>query len=397
MRIRRYPPLLLMILLLGSCGGSSQGPGAMVAPPPPVVVSPNAADHPDFLCDGSEDDVEINRALRRADSTASRTVRLGPGTYHIQHGIIVTNGLTLRGAGAATVLRLDDNAPTMASVAGIVRLKDDTKRGSAKRVHNVTLEDFVVDGNRANQAVGVDEKKYGFYAEGESLVFRRLVARNCAGYGFDPHSFADTVGTTLALIEDCEAHGNAADGFTLDHVERSTFRRNHAHDNDRHGINLTGGTADVALSDSRSVRNGATGLMAQNGTRRIVIDGCELAANALEGIYLRDADGCRVLGNRVKGNSRSGIVLRLTDSATVSGNDLADNDAAALGYVVVLLDSATVNTVRSNSVFGASARGGVVEDGTADYNVVSDNVIGVRSRPVFLIGPHSSQSGNTLR
>src|SRR5262245_50976349 len=139
--IRRYT-LYILLFVLGSCGGSSQGPGAVLAPSPGVVVSPNAADPPDILCVGSEDDVGINRALRKADSTASRTVLLKPGTYHLQRSVIVTSGLTLRGSGPATVLRLDDNAPAMTTNAGIVRLKDDSKRGLAKRVRNVTLQDF---------------------------------------------------------------------------------------------------------------------------------------------------------------------------------------------------------------------------------------------------------------
>jgi parallel beta-helix repeat protein len=394
---RRSRPLLFVLFLITSCGGSSQGPSSILLPPPALVVSSNQADQPDFLCDGVEDDVEINRALRRSDSTSSRTVLLKPGTYHLMRNVIVTSGLTLRGSGPTTVLRLDDNAPTMITIAGIIRLKDDAKRGTAKRVRSVVLEDFVVDGNRANQPAGLDEKKYGFYAEGDSLVFRRLVARNCGGYGFDPHSFSDTIGTSITTIEDCESYGNALDGFVLDRVERSTFRRNHSHDNDRHGINLTGGTNGVTLSDSRSLRNGATGIVAQNGTHHVAIEACELADNGLEGVYLRDADASRLSGNRVKRNGRSGMVLRLTDSATVSGNDLADNDGAQLGYAVIVLDSASVNTVRSNSIMGATARGGVLEDGTADYNVVADNVIGVRSRPVFLIGLHSTQSGNILR
>src|SRR5437773_11195729 len=74
---------LVMLALLSSCG-SSGGPGSIVAPPkslPATVVSRSAADHPDFLCDGVDDDVEINQALRIADTTAGRTVLLKTGTY----------------------------------------------------------------------------------------------------------------------------------------------------------------------------------------------------------------------------------------------------------------------------------------------------------------------------
>ena len=154
------------------------------------------------------------------------------------HGISVTTNVTLRGSGPNTIIRLDDHAPTMLSVAGIIRAKDDLKSGSERRVQHVTIEDLVVDGNRANQSSTSDEKKFGFYAEGDFIVLRRLIAKNCAGYGFDAHAHADVIPTTNLLIEDCEAYGNQSDGFTLDMVENSRFLRNYAHDNDRHGINL---------------------------------------------------------------------------------------------------------------------------------------------------------------
>src|SRR5262249_24473713 len=166
---------------------------------------------------------------------------------------------TLKGSGPNTMLRLADNAPTMLNFAGIVRAKDDTQSGAGRRVQHVTIEDFVVDGNRANQWPLADEKKFGFYAEGDFVTLRRLVAKNCAGYGFDPHAHSDSIPTTNLLIEDCESFGNAFDGFTLDMCRNSTFQRNHAHDNDRHGINLVTGSSDLLIANNRSIHNGATG------------------------------------------------------------------------------------------------------------------------------------------
>ena len=394
----RRPLALLLLALLSSCG-SGKGPGSVVAPAPiaGIVVSRDAASRPDYLCDGVDDDVEINEALRSADTTKSRTVLLEAGTYRVTRSVIVTSNLTLRGSGAATVITLVDNAPSMVSTAGIIRLKDDARRGPDKRVRNVTLEDFVVDGNRANQPTAIDEKKYGFYAEGDTIVFRRLTARNCAGYGFDPHSTSDTVPSTHITIEDCEAFGNATDGFALDMVQSSTFRRNHAHDNGRHGINLTSTTTGVTLSDSRSIRNGGTGIVVQNGTHDIVLQACELANNALVGIFLRDADGCGLLGNTLRDNSRSGIVLRLSDHTTITGNHIAESDTGSAGRAVVLLDSATVNVVRSNTILSETARFGLLETGTSDYNTVTDNFFDVSNPPIVLIGPHSIQSGNVVR
>jgi parallel beta-helix repeat protein len=318
-----------------------------------------------------------------------------PGTYHVQHGINVLSNVTLRGSGPNTVIRLDDNAPSMITTAGIVRAKDDSQNGSGRRVQHVTIEDLVVDGNRTTQAPGNEEKKFGFYAEGDFITFRRVVAKNCAGYGFDPHAHSDSIASTNVLIEDCEAYGNQLDGFALDMLSNSTFRRNYAHDNDRHGINLVTSTRQVTLTDNRSLRNGATGVMAQNGTHDVVIQSSELGENALQGVFLRDADGCTVLGNTFRNNRRSGLLLRLTDNATITGNTFTENDTGSVGRAVVTLDSSTVNVVGTNTIFSLKARQGVLEIGTSDFNQVNNNIITVTTgQHVVLIGPHSTQSGN---
>src|SRR5262249_13634208 len=151
------------------------------------------------------------------------------------------------------------------------------------------------------------------------------------------------------------------------------------------------------LSNSRSIRNGATGLVAQNGTHDIVVQSCELANNAFEGIYPRDADGCSVLGNTLTENARSGITLRLSDRTTVADNKLEMSDPGGAARAVGLVDRATVNLVRSNTSVIATGHAGVLEAGTSDYNTVRDNVIDVESNPIVLIGPHSSQTGNVER
>jgi parallel beta-helix repeat protein len=394
--LRKYAALVLVVLL-ASCGGSGKGPTSAVAPSADtlaLVVSPDPADHPDYLVDGVADDVDINLAIRSADSASHWTVVLKPGTYHVQHGISVITNVTLRGSGPGTVIRLDNNAPSMASAAGIIRVKDDLKGGVARRVQHVTIEDFVVDGNRTNQAPGSDEKKFGFYAEGDFITLRRLVAMNCAGYGFDPHATADSLASTNILIEDCESFGNQLDGFTLDMLDHSTFRRNYAHDNDRHGFNLVTVTTGVTLSDNRSLHNGATGLMAQNGTHDVTIQTCEMANNAQQGVFLRDADGCTLLGNTFRDNGRSGLLLRFSDHTTVSGNSFSENDPGSVGRAVVALDSATVNVLAANTISSRVARQGVLETGTSDFNEVKNNSLTLPSQYVVLIGAHSTQSGN---
>jgi len=396
---------LVLVVLLASCGGSGDRPTWLVAPVAPrasklgLLVSPNIADHPDYLVDGVADDVEINLAIHNADSASAWTVLLGPGTYHVQHGIEVTSNVTLRGSGPSTVIRLDDNAPSMLASAGIVRAKDDSLRGKDKRVKHVTIEDFVVDGNRANQLPGNAEKKFGVYAEGDYVSIRRVVVMNCPGYGFDPHANDDSIPSSNVLIEDCESSGNGVDGFTLDMLRNSTLRRNLSHDNVRHGYNLVTLTRDVVLDDCRALDNGGAGIMAQNGTRDVTIRSCEVADNALQGMSLRDADGCTLLGNTFRDNARSGLMLRFADGTRISGNSFSENDPGSDGRAVVELDSSTVNIVGSNTIASSWADSAVLETGTSDFNQVMNNIFSFADTTsvVVLIGPHSVQRGNQFR
>ena len=136
--------------------------------------------------------------------------------------------------------------------------------------------------------------------------------------------------------------------------------------------------------------------MAQNGTHNVVIQSCELGENALQGMFLRDADGCTVLGNTFRDNRRGGLLLRLADNTTITGNTFTENDTGSVGRAVVTLDSANVNVIGTNTITSIKARQGVLESGTSDFNQVKDNVITVTSQHIVLIGPHSTQSGNQL-
>lgn len=390
----------LALLCLGSISGG-QSSGALRSVAGTCTVSRSAADQPDYLCDGIEDEVEINQAIRRVASAGGGRVLLRAGTFVVRRQVIVLPNVTFQGEGASTIIRLEDHAPAMTGAAGIVRLKDDSQIGPAKRVRNVILQDFVVDGNRANQSSTIDEKKYGVYSEGDRIVFRRVTTRNCAGYGFDPHAYSDLIPSTQMTIENCESYGNQLDGFTLDMVQNSTFTGNHAHHNDRHGINLVTGTTALRISGCRSVANGATGLTAQNGTHHVLIQTSEISNNTREGIHLRAADGCIVSHCTVKNNGRSGVALRGTDGAMVWGNTLTDNSFGTSGPAEISLedylnDDATNNVVRSNTIKGGSASAGVREEGGADYNQVDNNSIDVVTQHIVLIGPHSTQSGNIL-
>lgn len=366
------------------------------------VVSRTSSDDPDFLCDGNDDQVQINQAIEQAASASHQIVELRAGTYTVSGNVYLKPGVTLRGAGSITIIKLEDNAPDLTGRTGIIRIKDDDQfPEAAKRVDNVTLEDFVVDGNRANQSAE-DEKKYGLYAEGDNITLRGLTIKNCAGYGFDPHATDDTIASSNMLIENCEAYGNALDGFTLDMVQDSVFRNNYAHDNDRHGINLVTDTQNVLITGATSSNNGSNGLTAQNGATAVTIVDSVFEDNGLRGLYLRACDDTEIVSNQIRGNSREGISLRGSDDNVVRDNTLVNNSTFSSSYAEIALDdyngdNSSGNDIDDNSITSINANSGVKERGTANNNSVTGNTIDVSSNHVVLIGSGSTQSGNTLQ
>lgn len=116
-----------------------------------TIVSVSTGDSGDFICDGSDDQVEINNALAYVvDNSEFTTVHLkGPNTYVISDSILLGSNTVLEGDSTA-VIKLEDKAgwPTEKPVI--------TQMESAG-IHDVTIKGFEIDGNHDNN----DEKGRG--------------------------------------------------------------------------------------------------------------------------------------------------------------------------------------------------------------------------------------------
>ena len=122
----------------------------------------------DYNCDGSNDDVEINQALADIAATGG-TVHLKPGTYIISAPIeLVGDNTILEGDGIdRTTIKLVDEAD-WGEVVGegetAMYLKADPMiRNREGALHNLTLRNFKIDGNKYNQ-------HYTHPTQGEILV-----------------------------------------------------------------------------------------------------------------------------------------------------------------------------------------------------------------------------------
>ena len=97
-----------------------------------------------FNCDGSDDQVEINKALAYvAENPQFTTVHLkGPNTYVISDSIFIGNNTTLEGDPTA-VIKLIDNADWPSNKPLIAQI-------DSTGIHGVTIKGFEINGNHNN-------------------------------------------------------------------------------------------------------------------------------------------------------------------------------------------------------------------------------------------------------
>ena len=355
------------------------------------------------IAPGTDDSVRIKAAIQQVSLAGGGVVYLRKGVYHVANPVNIWSNVTLRGQGKGTVIRLVDNADSFNGRAGIIRVVDDTNK---VRVSNVLVEDLFIDGNRDNQTQGIGEieKKFGIYAEGDHLTFRRVTTANCMGYGFDPHGDKKADGSfeasTNVTIENSRSYGNMLDGFTLDRLEESTFRNNLAYKNDRHGINIVSDTIGMEVYNNETRNNGANGIMVQNGSRNLVIRQNRVNNNAEAGIILRASDNNQLYGNVIMHNNFEAIRVRGSSNNVIYDNSTLNNSRIeARKYHEIRFEDyigipSLNNVVRNNVFLSKRSQGVVYEKDNANINLVEDNRYETRSKTPFKLNGTQSQAVN---
>jgi parallel beta-helix repeat protein len=273
----------------------------------------------------------LNGRIAQLSEAGGGTIRLGPGSYPTSDSINLLDNIRLVGAGMEgerkTSIRLVDGAPPMEGKAGILRLKRENVPLDRRIVHNLAVEDLEVDGNRANQRQDVDdaEKKFGLYAEVHDCLLRRITIRECMGYGFDPHGTVDLKPSKRLLIEDCVAHGNLKDGFTLDQQEDMVMRNCLSYGNGRAGINIVTSTRNTLVENNVVLENGGSGIFVQNGSHSVHLHRNQIFDSAHHGVFLRDVHGMRLTDNYIARNMRAGVRINGGRDIAIKENIILHN------------------------------------------------------------------------
>lgn len=276
-------------------------PGGGRPPASRVVAASDAPDvdkaAADYVCDGSDDEVQINAAIDDLATTGGR-VLLTAGNFDIGDGILVDQAyVTLEGQGQGTLLTVSSGVTTAITVSathGAVRhLRMDIEGGEGAGATAISLTSQYAE----VEAVHVS----GYPTAGVSVsnTHNRVLRAWCEGGGD-----ANTTGIiTTSGAQKLLVHGNYVDGFEV-------------------GMDIGGNDTQVGANFVYDV-----------DAEGIIVSG----------------DECQITDNRVDAATSDGILIE------GDRNHCVDNWVSNAGdYSIKVASGATSNRVVSNTLVGGS-------------------------------------------
>ena len=254
---------------------------------------------------------------------------LGRGTYECNAPIVIrTNGVTLRGVGPATKIRLMANANCPVVIVG------DEANEPRRGVRGICVADLAIDGNRTQQR---GECWNGRCDTGEFTAIRssglvvrrakdvlvlRVSADNCRSGGLVTEKHCRRV-----TVREFSAGRNEFDGLACYETEDSVFTGLYLHDNKSAGISTDLSFDHNVISDSRLVKNGTHGVFMRhsndNRFQNLLVSG-----SGRDGLFV----------DQVENQARTASVGNRFSTVTVVGSKgaaLRVNAASCKGTVLV--------------------------------------------------------------
>jgi len=325
------------------------------------VAANNALDRSraqcDFLCDGIDDDEQIQEAIDALPASGGRVV-LSEGYFICVADITIPEAVTLEGQGYDTVLAFD--------------------------------------GDDIRNALTID---------GDGVNIKNLIALLVAGAGIggarpnviynDNHDHV--------LLENLFVYGDesvADDGSDLRQCgilfvdgAYSKIVVCYVSDNDRHGIHLSS-PYNCVVEGNYSGSNGYWGILLNSSDwMNIVGNNCDI--NLGGGISVANSNYCTIVGNDCDTNDTYGILLDGAQENTVTGNTCAGNILHG-----IYLDDSNDNTISGNTVCLNDSidtgfwHGVDVNAGSANNQIVGNVCDYNHGRGINVSGPNSGVTGN---
>lgn len=303
--------------------------------------------------------LEIQRALDELGKKGGGIVFLPAGTYRLERTLKIPSNVTLRGAGAGTILK-----PTLAiGERGYPDNRVIQNADEARGNSGIVIENLVVDGEFLGEY-----HKTGIYGISlnncDNCIIRNVMVRRCSGEGI-----LVAYGKGNTIVENCVVEENN-NGINIHHIQGAVLVRNNitkrngthkpqyggigifvegvenvsivgnvCQDNAWAGIVWMGGADEVRgikypaqdclIANNICLRNGSQGGIFINGTyadtRRFLVNGNICKDNEGNGIWgFRVREGL-IINNMSLNNKGYGIHLPESEGVLVANNLLREN------------------------------------------------------------------------
>jgi len=315
---------------------------------PVFALSPAAGPLVVLHPDTTAGDQEIQHALDQLPA-AGGTVVLAPGTYAIHQPLLLNRDhLTLRGSGAATILRLADGADCPVVILGPTSARPD------RLIHEVCLADLLIDGNRLHQSIerwadarntsGIQNNGIMIQAVSNCIV-EHVVAAHCRSGGL-----VTANGTRSLTVNDFTSFDNQFDGLACYRTENSVFTGLNLHDNQAAGISLDLDFNHNVISDSTLTGNDLGIFMRRSNSNQF--SDLTIRRSHHDGVFMAQWVGCTPDG------------CRLIPQTECAGNHFSGLEIYDCGGVAFRVhDAACINNVIEDGIFSGNENGGLVEAG----------------------------------
>jgi parallel beta-helix repeat protein len=304
----------------------------------------------DYLCDGTDDHVEIQAAIDLVKARGG-VVQLTEGTFNITAGISLYSNVSLSGQGAKTIISKNCNDHGIKAIGlNLARLSDITVNGLAitkvpadtntkDLIHMEYVNTLTIDRNTV-----YGSQQYGIYMT------------HCQGILVEGNTATANNTNIISLIGSGKIVSNECTSATQYGIVAQcgmVISNNICSSNGSHGILLLE-TAGATVTGNQCYSNTGTGILGYYFTDG-TLSGNACSANWGYGIILDYSSRCSVASNNLYGNA-GGIALQNDcDNNTLSGNSATSNTAYGIWIVQ--------NTCNTNVVTGNRSTG----NGTSNY------------------------------
>jgi len=328
-----------------------------------IVAATNTPDkyaRADYVCDGTNDQEEINSAINALAADQGGIVYLLEGNYFIASstnniGInITTSSVALIGSGKGTILHRDWDST---SNDGVVEVGD----GGTTTVSGVVIANLSIDGCKATSTESACKNKYEG-AENIGIFFNEKVTQSriqntwvhdCYGYGIYLYASSDANSNFYNQIKGNILENSSSTGISLIKSDHNTIAGNTIQGNGSFGIELESYAEYNAITGNTIYDNTSNGIEIFNYSRYNAVTGNTIRGNA-NGIRLvTQADNNAIAGNTIQGNSDDGIDIWISDNNVISGNSIVGNSQNGIYvYQACYYNNISSNTIRGNDQHG---------------------------------------------